>query len=94
VFERVAAFSNTTLLEGFRVKTIIRRKLANSKRRIERRLDKTDVRGCGEPMMTASNIHYEIANRTRGIAAGGMGSSTLSPARSACATPSTAACNC
>jgi Transposase DDE domain group 1 len=55
------------------VKTIIRRKLANSKRRIERRLDKTDVRGCGEPMMTASNIHYEIADRTRGIAAGGIG---------------------
>jgi hypothetical protein len=55
------------------VKTIIRRKLANSKRRIERRLDKFDVRGCCEPIMTASNIHYEIADRVRGIAAGGIG---------------------
>ena len=51
----------------------IRRKLANSKRRIERRLDKTDLRGCAQPMFTASNIHYEIAERTRGIAIGGIG---------------------
>jgi len=55
------------------VKAIIRRKLANSKRRLQRRLDKKDLRGCSEPMMTASNIHYEIANRTRGIACGGIG---------------------
>lgn len=52
---------------------IIQQKLANSKRRIQRRLDKTDLRGCSEPMMTASNIHYEIADRTRGICAGGIG---------------------
>jgi hypothetical protein len=52
---------------------IIRQKLANSKRRIQRRLDKTDLRGCSQPMMTARNIHYEIAERTRGISAGGIG---------------------
>ena len=52
---------------------IIRQKLANSKRRIRRRLDKSDVRGCAKPMMTASNIHYEIAERSRGIAVGGLG---------------------
>jgi hypothetical protein len=55
------------------VKPSIRRKLASSKRRIERRLDKKDLRGCSKPMMTASNIHYEIADRTRGIASGGIG---------------------
>jgi len=55
------------------VKAILRRKLANSKRRIERRLDKKDLRCCSKPMMTASNIHYEIAGRTRGIASGGIG---------------------
>jgi hypothetical protein len=55
------------------VKSIIRRKLANSKRRIERRLDKTDLRGCARPMMTARNIHYEIAERSRGVAVGGIG---------------------
>lgn len=53
--------------------TIIRRKLANSKRRIQRRLDKTDLGDCSKPMITASNIHYEIADRSRGIAVGGIG---------------------
>ena len=51
----------------------IRQQLANSKRRIQRRLDKTDLRGCSQPIMTASNIHYEIAGRSRGIAVGGIG---------------------
>ncbi len=55
------------------MKPSIRRKLANRKRRIQRRLDRTDLRGCSEPMMTASNLHYEIADRTRGIASGGIG---------------------
>ena len=52
---------------------IIRQKLANSKRRIQRRLDKSDLRGCSKPMMTASNIHYEIGERSRGISVGGIG---------------------
>jgi Transposase DDE domain group 1 len=55
------------------VNKIIRQKLANSKRRMRRRLDKTDLRGCSEPMMTARNIHYEIAERSRGIGVGGLG---------------------
>jgi hypothetical protein len=62
-----------TIPEEFRVKSIIRRNLANSKRRIERRLNKADLRGCAQPMMTARNIHYEIAERGRGIAVGGLG---------------------
>ena len=52
---------------------IIRQKLANSKRRIRRRLDKTNLRGCSQPMLTASNIHYEIGERSRGIGIGGIG---------------------
>jgi DDE family transposase len=55
------------------VNKIIRRKLANRKRRIQCRLDKTDLRGCDQPMLTARNIHYEIADRGRGIAVGGIG---------------------
>jgi Transposase DDE domain group 1 len=51
----------------------IRRKLAHRKRRIARRLDKSDLRGCSRPMFTASNIHYEIADRSRGLACGGIG---------------------
>jgi len=55
------------------VKSTIFRKLVNSKRRIERRLDKTKLGDCGKPMFTARNIHYEIGDRTRGLAHGGIG---------------------
>lgn len=59
------------------MKPIIGRKLVNGKRRIERRLDKKDLRGCARPMFTARNIHYEIAERTRGMAYGGIGAMHL-----------------
>ncbi len=52
---------------------ILRRWLNNCKRRIRRRLDPDDLRGCSRPLLTASNIHYEVATRTRGIAHGGIG---------------------
>jgi hypothetical protein len=55
------------------VKTKIRQQLANRKRRLARRLDKTNVPNCRRPMFTASAIHYEIADRTRGISSGGIG---------------------
>jgi hypothetical protein len=55
------------------VKPSIRRKLANSKRRMERRLDRDDLSGCSRPMLTASNIHYEIGARGRGMTVGGLG---------------------
>jgi hypothetical protein len=51
----------------------INHQLHHRKRRIERRLDKFDLRGCSRPMLTASNIHYEISDRVRGIAHGGIG---------------------
>ena len=55
------------------MKPSIRRKLTNSKRRIQRRLNQADLGDCSKPMMTASNIHYEIAERSRGISVGGIG---------------------
>jgi hypothetical protein len=55
------------------VNVIIRRKLANSKRRIERRLDKNVLPVVDQPMFSASNIHYEIGDRVRGVAHGGIG---------------------
>lgn len=51
----------------------LRQQLANSRRRIERRLDKTNLSGCSKPMMTARTIHYEIGERCRGITVGGIG---------------------
>ncbi len=51
----------------------IYQKLVNGKRRIERRLDKSNLKGCHKPMFTASNIHYEIGDRSHGSAHGGIG---------------------
>jgi Transposase DDE domain group 1 len=55
------------------VKPTIPQQLRSRKRRIERRLDKSDLRGCARPMLTAGNIHYEIAGRVHGLAHGGIG---------------------
>jgi hypothetical protein len=55
----------------------IRKKLARRKRRLQKRLDKSDLRGCSQPMLTASNIQYEIGERGRGIVYGGIGAMHL-----------------
>jgi hypothetical protein len=55
------------------VNTKIRRQLQRRKRRVERRIDKTNLDGCERPMVSASNIHYEISERDHGIAHGGIG---------------------
>src|SRR4030042_1543748 len=64
-------------MEGFRVNARIRKQIERRKRGSARRLDRNDNRGCSRPMMTASNIHYEIAERTRAMAAGGIGAMHL-----------------
>jgi len=55
------------------VNPTIHRQLHNRKRRIERRLDPADLRDCSRPMFTARNIHFELSDRTRGMAHGGIG---------------------
>jgi Transposase DDE domain group 1 len=55
------------------VKANIRQQLARRKRRIQRRLDKGNLQGCSRPMLTASGLHYQISERDRGIAHGGIG---------------------
>jgi hypothetical protein len=55
----------------------IQKQIARRKRRIERRLDKNDNGGCERPIMTASNIQYEIADRTQAVAPGGIGAMHL-----------------
>ena len=51
----------------------LRRSLARRKRRILRRLEHRPGVERHEPMMAAANIRYEIAERVRGIAPGGIG---------------------
>ena len=55
------------------MKAKIRRQLAQRQRRIQGRLDKTDLRGCDRPILTASNIQYEMSDRTQAISSGGIG---------------------
>lgn len=50
----------------------IRQRLAARKRRIAGRLDKTKM-GHECPVISASNIQYDLADRTRAISAGGIG---------------------
>jgi hypothetical protein len=47
--------------------------LARDKRRLQKRLDKKNLKGCEQPILTASHIQYEVAQRTRAISAGGLG---------------------
>ena len=49
------------------------RQLARRKRRLLRRIENQPGAVRPVPMMTASNIHYEIAEKVRGIAPGGIG---------------------
>ncbi len=51
----------------------VRRQLARSKQNILRRLKHQPGVERHQPMMTAARIHYEVAEKTRGIAVGGIG---------------------
>jgi hypothetical protein len=59
------------------VNATLRRKLARRKRRIQKRLDKRKLFDCSRPILTASNIHYEVSERSHGIAYGGIGAIVL-----------------
>lgn len=57
----------------FQVNRKTRRKLAAEKARIEQRLDAGRHALGDVPMLTASNIHYELADKASGVAHGGIG---------------------
>jgi hypothetical protein len=59
------------------VKAIIRKRLKKAKRRIERRLRAIAWEEQAQPMLAAKNIQYEIAERSRAVAAGGIGAMHL-----------------
>ncbi|MFW6152671.1 MAG: IS1380 family transposase [Verrucomicrobiota bacterium] len=50
-----------------------RKIIRNRKERIERRLVRKQYEDQPKPVMTASNIHYEMAERSQGIGYGGIG---------------------
>ena len=51
----------------------VRQQWLGGKRRIERRLDKTKMPALDQPVFRATNIHYDIAERSRGLTHGGIG---------------------
>jgi hypothetical protein len=55
------------------VNATIRQQLRRRKRRLQRRLDKSRLGDTSQPVLTATNIQYEIADRVQGIAHGGIG---------------------
>ena len=59
------------------MKPIPHRHHANGKRKIRRRLDRPIAAPTPEPVITATNIHYEVADKTRAIAPGGIGAMQL-----------------
>ncbi|MFO8014868.1 MAG: IS1380 family transposase, partial [Phycisphaerae bacterium] len=55
------------------MKPITRKRLARRKQRIAYRLREIHGPAQRRPMLTARNIRYEVADRARGLAAGGIG---------------------
>ena len=61
----------------FRVNRTYRKILRNRKQRIERRLKPKNWEDQPRPMLKASNIHYEMAERTAAMNCGGIGAMHL-----------------
>ena len=59
------------------MKAKIQRQLRSAKRRITRRLDKAKLGDCSQPVLTAANVQFEMAERTRGMTYGGIGAIAL-----------------
>jgi len=55
------------------VRNTTQQKVLRRKRRIARRLRNRNWQPRPKPMFSASNIHYEVADRTRGLGCGGIG---------------------
>ncbi len=54
-----------------------KQKLLNRRRRIQYRLRDRVWAPQDRPMFTAANIHYELADRVRGLGPGGIGAMSL-----------------
>ncbi len=55
------------------MRKIRRQILRRCKRRIERRLEPRNWEAQESPMYRASNVHYELSERSRGLDTGGIG---------------------
>lgn len=62
-----------TRKEAFRVSHSRAQRLINRKRRLQARLRQRPWKPQDKPMFTASNIHYDLSDKIRGLGAGGIG---------------------
>ena len=69
--------SKTRKRNGRKTRERNRRILNQRQRRILKRIENRAGPEREEPMMTASNIHYELADRVQGLRAGGIGAMLL-----------------
>lgn len=60
-------------MEVFQVKASLKRRLRNCKRRIQRRLRKKQWDIQHRPMFKTHNIHYDVADKSKGFHAAGLG---------------------
>jgi hypothetical protein len=58
---------------AFRVKRNIFQKLTKCKKKIDKSVKKRNWENQARPMLSASNIHYDMDGRNKGIANGGIG---------------------
>ncbi len=47
--------------------------LRERKGNLQRRLDRRNFKGAGKPIFSGGNVRYEMADRVRGVACGGIG---------------------
>ena len=55
------------------MKNKIRQKIASGKRKIERQLAEAVIPNFGKPVLSATKVHYELADRVEAIGCGGIG---------------------
>src|SRR4051794_14493690 len=67
----------TEVREGFQVNATVKKRLRNSKRRIENRLRKRRWQEQRRRMFPDRNIHYDVAHKVRGGRFGGLGTCLL-----------------
>lgn len=68
--------------EAFRVNAILRNRLVRGQRENQHRLRAIEWEDQAEPMFAAGNIKYDLADKTRGLACGGIGAMHLLARRS------------
>jgi hypothetical protein len=64
-------------MEVFPVNAKVRQRLRNCKRRIHRRLRQRQWQEQRRRMFRDRNVHYEVADKARGLHAGGLGACQL-----------------